>query len=152
MARLLVQQKGLWGHVYLGEGHHLLGKSQDFGLWDGQQWLRSKHGSLRKRLGDLVHQGLEQRQRQRLRLGLRLRLRKVRIFKISEALDLAVQKRHYWRFKEGHHFAPRKDVLLNFGDFHYFRLRERQHHNRLSKRQDILWRDGIRDGISIRID
>lgn len=134
----------------------MLGKRQDFGLWDGQQWLRSKHVSLRKRLGDLVHQGLEQRQRkgqgQRQRMRLRPRLRKVEIFKTSEILDLAVQKGHYWRFKKGHHVAPRKDVLLNFGDFRYFRLRERHHHSRLSKRQDILWKDSVRDGISIRMD
>ena len=80
MYRLLVQQKGLDGHMSLDVGHHLLGNRQDFGLRKGRQGLRRKHGGRRKRLGRLVHQGLEQRQR------------KVQIFKISERQALAFNK------------------------------------------------------------
>lgn len=91
-------------------------------------------------MGRLVHQGLEQRQR------------KVQIFKISESQALAFNKGLYWRFREAHFFMLRKDSLLSFGDFHYFRLRERHHHRGLSKRQDVFWKDRVRDWPSVGID
>lgn len=118
----------------------MLGNRQDFGLRKGLQWLRRKHEGRRKTMGRLVHQGLEQRQR------------KVQIFKISESQALAFNKGLYWRFREAHFFMLRKDSLLSFGDFHYFRLRERHHHRGLSKRQDVFWKDRVRDWPSVGID
>lgn len=129
--RLLVLQKGLDGHISLGVGHHLLGKRHDFGLRNREQGLSRKHRNLKKRLGDLVHHGLE------------LRVRTVWIFEISEIWDLAFRKRH--------HFALRKGGLFSFKNFRYFRLKERQHHSRLSKRQDVLWETSVRNGLSIKI-
>lgn len=136
---LWVQHKGLGRHRSLGVGQHLLGKRQDFGLRKGDQGLSGKHGSLKKRLGDLGHPGLQQRQRKLC-------------FEISEVWDLALKEWHYWRFRQLHHIALRNDGLLSIGDFHHFRLKERQHHSRLGKRQDVLWEDRVRHGLSIRIE
>lgn len=117
----------------------MLGKRLGFGLRKGEPGLSRKHGSLSKRLGDLVHQGLEQRQR------------KLWIFEISEIWDLGFKNWPYWRFKNWHH-ALRDNGLLSIGGFHHLRLKERQHHSRLSKRQDVLWKDSVRDGLSVRIE
>ena len=133
--RLLAKHKGLDGHISLGVGDHLLGKRQGFGLRKGQEGLSRKPGSLKKRLGDLVHQGLEQRQR-----------------KLWEILDLALEKWHHWRLKKWHHMALRKDGCLSIGALNHFRLKDRQHHSRLSKRQDILWKGSVRVEPSKRID
>lgn len=137
--KLLVQHKGLGRHSFLGVGQHLLGKRQDFGLRKGGQGLSGKHGSLKNKLGDLGHPGLEQRQRELC-------------FEIIEVWDLALKKWHYWRFRQLHHIALRNDGLLSIGDFHHFRLKERQHHSGLSKGQDVLWENSVRDGLSIRIE
>lgn len=127
-------------HSSLRVGHHLLGDRQDFGLRNRPQGLRGKRKSLRNRLRDLVHQGLEQRQR------------KMQIFKIREFWDLRLKKGHHWRFMDGHHSAFSVNSVFSFRDFHYFRLRDRQHHSRLSKRQNVLWKKTIGDRLNEWID
>lgn len=106
--------------ISLGVGHHSLGKKHGFGLRKEEQGRVRKHGSLKKQLGVLVHQGLEERQE------------KAWIFEITKIWDLV--------FKKQHHIALRKDGLLTIGGFRYFRLTDRQHRNRLNRRQDVCGR------------
>lgn len=138
-AQVLEQLKGLHRHVSLGVGYHLLGNGHKFGLRNRQLGLRIKHGSLEKRLEELVHEGQE------------LGQKRVLSFQLPQIQELRVNKgESHWGFEERHHFALRKGGLLNFVIFHYFRLEEREQHVRLDKVQGVLWQD--RDGLSIRIE
>lgn len=108
----------------------MLGNMQEFGLSKGHPRLRRKHGDLRNRLRDLLHQRLEQRER------------KVHVFKVSEVQVLMFKRGCNGRFRERHCFAVRRAGLLSFGIFHFL-LKVRGHGSTLSKRQEVLWKDGV---------